>query len=189
MTIKFSIKLASIAICLAAVTASPALAQDNPLLQQNDNPLLQQNTSEESAFEQKARAIDLAATKEASNPVCQNIRNNYDQELAKIAQKSESDGFSLSKINQFGHGSRSTSHRLNRINRNVTGNYSGTLGKASHSIGRGLDVANDVAAIGGMLGLSGKKMSQKKAKKKAAKLDAQALDAVEQTGCPMATFG
>jgi len=39
-------------------------------------------------------------------------------------------------------------------------------------------MANDVAAIGGMLGIFGK-MSQKKAAKKAAKLDAQALDAVQ----------
>jgi len=85
--------------------------------------------------------------------------------------------------------SRSTGYRLQSINRNLTGNYSGTLGSATRTIGKGANVINDAAAIGGLLGISGKKMSEKKARKKAAKLDAQALDAVRQTGCPMATFG
>ena len=73
------------------------------------------------------------------------------------------------------------------MNRNITGNSSGALGKAAGTVGKGMDVMNDAAAIGSMLGIGGK-MSQKKAKKKAAKLDAQAMDAVRQTGCPMATF-
>jgi len=189
MKFKYTNKLTSISIGLIMGLSASTLAQANPLLEQNDNPLLQQNTSQESAFEQEARAIDLAATKAASDPVCQNIRANYSQEMAKIVEKSGSEsGMSLSKINQFNGSSNSTTYRLARINRNLTGNSSGALGKVSSSIGRGTAVANDVAAIGGLLGMSGKKMSQKKALKKAAKLDAQAMDAVKQTGCPMATF-
>jgi len=189
MKLKYSTKLASFSFCLVVGTAAPVAAQDNPLLQQNQNPLLQQNaTSADALFDQQARAIDAAATKTSSDPVCQNIRANYDQELAKIVDKSGSDVSALSQINQFQSRSGSATYRLNRINRNLTGNSSSALGKASNSIGRGLNVANDVAAIGGMFGISGK-MSQKKAAKKAAKLDAQALDAVQQMGCPMSTFG
>jgi len=189
MNFKHANKLARVSIYLVMGLSASVTAQANPLLEQNDNPLLQQNTSPESAFEQQARAIDLAATKVASDPVCQNIRANYDQEMAKIVEKSGDEGtMSLSSINRFSSSTRSTSYRMNRINRNLTGNYSGTLGKASSTIGKGASVVNDVAAIGGLFGVNGKKMSQKKAAKKAAKLDAQALDAVKQTGCPMATF-
>ena len=184
---KFNL-LTSITICLAVSLAAPALAQDNPLLKQNDNPLLQQNSSSvESLLEQQARAIDAAATKEAHDPTCQNIRANYDQELAKIVEKSGSDASTLSQINQMQSRTASATHRLNNINRTITGNSRGVLGKASSSLGKGVTMANDVAAIGGLLGFNGK-MSEKKAAKKAAKLDAQALDAVQQMGCPMATF-
>jgi len=138
MKVKHANKLAGLSICLIIGLSTPITAQANPLLEQNDNPLLQQNTSQESAFEQQVRAIDLAATKEASNPVCQNIRANYDQEMAKIVEKSGDEGtMSLSSINRFSSSTRSTSYRLNRINRNLTGNYSGTLGKASSTIGKG----------------------------------------------------
>jgi len=162
----------------------------NPLLQQAENPLLQQaEPSADALFEQQAREIDAAATKEASHPTCANIRINYNQQLAEITEKSGQDSFSLSGISRMSSTSRSTGYRLQSINRNLTGNYSGTLGSATRTIGKGANVINDAAAIGGLLGISGKKMSEKKARKKAAKLDAQALDAVRQTGCPMATFG
>lgn len=171
----------AIAGIITVAFAGGASAQGNPLLQQN-------TVNAESSFEAQARAIDLAATKDSNDPVCQNIRANYDAELSKIVNKSEApQGMSLSQINQFSYNGSGTLSRLNRMNRNLTGNYSGTLGKMSNKIGRGSAIANDAAAIGGMLGLGGK-MSQKKAEKKAAKLDAQALDAVKQTGCPMSTF-
>ena len=167
---------------LALAMAGSALAEDNPLLQQN------QSLTEESSFEAQARAIDLAATKGPNDPVCQNIRANYNEELAKIVNKSQApQGMSMSQINQYSYTGDGVVNRLNRINRNATGSYSESLGKASSAIGRGAAIANDAAEIGGMLGLTGK-MSQKKAEQKVAKLDAQALDAVKQTGCPMSTF-
>lgn len=183
MKTTFLTRACALSALLAVTLAGPATAQDNPLLQQNTA------SNADSSFEAQAKAIDLAATKTSSDPTCQNIRANYDQELAKIVEKSEApEGMSISQINKFTYDGRGTARRLNRMNRNLTGNYSGTLGKASNKIGRGAAIANDAAAIGGMLGISGKKMSQKKAAKKAAKLDAQALDAVKQTGCPMSTF-
>jgi hypothetical protein len=192
MTFTFSKKIIGLSAVFAMSLAGTSTAQDNPLLKQNEsNPLLQQNEpTAESIFEAKARAIDIAATKEASDPVCQNIRANYDQELAKIVKKSEApEGMSISQINKYSYDGRGTLRRVNRINRNLGGSYnSGALGEVSNKIGRGASVVNDAAAIGDMLGIGGKKMSQKKAAKKVAKLDAQALDAVEQTGCPMATF-
>ncbi|MEP1229267.1 MAG: hypothetical protein ABJG88_01185 [Litorimonas sp.] len=170
--------------------SSMAFAQDNPLLQPaSENPLLQQaQPTAESLFEQQAREINAAATKPASDPVCVNIRTNYNQQLAEITEKSGQDAFSLSGINQMTDNSNSTAYRLQNINRNITGNSSGALGKATGAIGRGSSVINDTAAIGGLLGFGGKKMSAKKAQKKAAKLDGQAMDAVRQTGCPMGTF-
>jgi len=170
------------ATALAFLSTGVASAQDNPLLQQN-------TVSTESSFEQQARAIDLAATKAASDPVCQNIRANYDQELAKIVEKSGSNdgGMSLSKINQTNRNVSGTSYRLGRMSRNLGVNSGSALGKAAGTFNRGASVANDAAAIGSLLGIGGK-MSQKKAQKKAAKLDAQAMDAVKQTGCPMTTF-
>jgi len=171
--------------------ANIAVAQDNPLLApaQSDNPLLQQaQPSADDLFLQQVREIDAAATKDSNDPVCRNIRTNYDQQMGKILEKSGQDGMSLSGISRMGSNTQSTAYRLNRINRNITGNSSGALGKASNTIGRGMNVVNDAAAIGGLLGLNGKKMSEKKARKKAAKLDAQAMDAVRQTGCPMSTF-
>lgn len=184
---------AGAALILAAASALPALAQDNPLLAPapESNPLLAEPTGEPT-FEQQARAIDLAATRDSNDPVCQNIRTNYDQQLAKIVKKSgQSDGMSLSQIGQFDYSTRGTAYRINRINRNLTGDYSNglsrTLGSASDKIGRGTQIAGDVAAIGGMLGIKGKS-KEEKAREKAAKLDAQALDAVKQTGCPMSTF-
>jgi len=95
---------------LTAMTASaltlalaPALAsaQDNPLLQQADNPLLQQaEPNADTLFEQEARAIDAAATREASDPTCQNIRTNYNQKLAEITEKSGQNSTSLSTRRQ-----------------------------------------------------------------------------------------
>ena len=172
------------------LSTSMASAQDNPLLQQAENPLLQQaEPSADSLFEQQAREIDAAATKEPSHPTCANIRTNYNQQLAEISEKSGQDSFSLSGISRMSSNSRSTGYRLQNINRNITGNSSGALGSITNTMNKGTSVLNDTAAIGGLLGISGKKMSEKKARKKAAKLDAQALDAIRQTGCPMATFG
>ena len=169
------------AIIALAMTGS-ALAQDNPLLQQNES------LSEANSFEERVAAIDLAATKAPDHPVCQNIRANYEQELSKIVSKSQSpQGMSMSQINQYSYDGDGVIRRLNRINRNAIGNYSNTLGKASNALGRGAAIANDAAEIGGLLGFSGK-MSPEKAQQKVAKLDEQALDAVEQTGCPMSTF-
>lgn len=177
----FPTRACGLAAILTLAMAGPALA-DNPLLQQNES------LNEASSFEARAKAIDLAATKAPDHPVCQNIRANYDQELAKIVSKSQSpQGMSMSQINQYSYDGNGVVQRLNRINRNATGSYSESLGRASSAIGRGAAIANDAAEIGGMLGLTGK-MSQSKAEKKVAKLDAQALDAVEQTECPMSTF-
>ncbi len=183
---------------LTAMTASaltlalaPALAsaQDNPLLQQADNPLLQQaEPNADTLFEQEARAIDAAATREASDPTCQNIRTNYNQKLAEITEKSGQSSTSLSSIGRMSSKTNSAGYRIQNISRNVTGKRSGAVGSATGAIGKGTSVVNDAAAIGGLFGISGKKMSEKKARKKAAKLDAQAMDAVRQTGCPMATF-
>jgi len=182
MKLGLSNKACGLAAIMALAIAGSAMAQGNPLLQQNEA------LSEESSFEAKAKAIDLAATKTADDPVCQNIRANYQQELEKIISKTKDpQGLSMSQINQYSYDGDGVVRRLNRINRNATGNYSDTLGKASNAIGRGAAIANDAAEIGGMLGFSGK-MSNKKAQKKIDELDAQALDAVEQTGCPMATF-
>ena len=102
MKLKFTHKVAGIAAIFAFGMAGAASAQDNPLLQPAEaNPLLQQNTSTESVFEARSRAIDLAATKDSSDPVCQNIRANYDQQLAEIMAKYETaDGASLSQLNQ-----------------------------------------------------------------------------------------
>ena len=190
MKINYSNKLCTIATVLVFGLAGNASAQDNPLLQPAEaNPLLQQNTSAESAFEAQARAIDLAATRDSSDPVCQNIRVNYNQQLAEIQAKYEtSNGGSLSQINRHNSTGQSILSRTNRLNRNLGGSSSGVLNKASGSAYRGTAVANDAAAIGGMLGIGGKKSKQKKAAKKAAKLDAQAMDAVKQTSCPMSTF-
>lgn len=190
MKINYSNKLCTIATVLIFGLAGNASAQDNPLLKQAEaNPLLQQNTSAESAFEAQARAIDLAATRVSSDPVCQNIRANYNQQLAEIQAKYDTpDGGSLSQINQHSRTSQSVLSRTNQINRNLGGNSSGVLGKAYGSAHTGTAIANDAAAIGSLLGVGGKKSKQKKAAKKAAKLDAQAMDAVKQTGCPMATF-
>ncbi len=191
MISKFSSQATAVATILMLSLASSAGAQDNPLLQPSEpNPLLQQNVpSAESAFEAQARAIDLAATKDSNDPVCQNINANYTQQLAEIQAKYEtSDGGSLSQINQSNRTGQNILSRTNRINRNLGGSSSGVLGKASGSAYKGTSVANDAAAIGGMLGIGGKKSKQKKAAKKLAKLDAQAMDAVKQTGCPMSTF-
>ena len=190
MKSNYSNKVCTIATALILGLAGNAAAQDNPLLQPAEaNPLLQQNTSAESAFEAQARAIDLAATKASSDPVCQNIRANYDQQLAEIMMKYETtDGASLSLLNQRHGSSQSALRRANRINRNLGGSSSGVLGKASGIAYKGTSVANDAVAIGSMLGIGGRKSKQKKAAKKAAKLDAQAMDAVKQTGCPMSTF-
>lgn len=188
MTSRFLSALSATALGFA-FTATMASAQDNPLLKPAENPLLQPaQPNAETLFQQQAREIDLAATRTASDPTCTNIRTNYNQQMAEITEKSGQDGYSLSSINRMSSNSNSTAYRLNRINRNITGNSSSALGKATNAIGRGTSVMNDAAAIGGLLGLSGKKMSAKKAQKKAAKLDAQAMDAVRQTGCPMATF-
>ncbi|MEM1148312.1 MAG: hypothetical protein AAGA72_17640 [Pseudomonadota bacterium] len=177
----FSKRACGFAAILALAMIGPALA-DNPLLQQNES------LNEASSFEARAKAIDLAATKAPDHPVCQNIRANYDEELAKIVNASQaSEGMSMSQINQYSYKGDGVVQRLNRINRNATGNYSESLGRASNAIGRGAAIANDAAEIGGMFGLTGK-MSQKKAEQKVATLDAQALDAVEQTECPMSTF-
>ena len=184
-------KVSAIATVLILGVASSAAAQDNPLLQPSEpNPLLQQNVpTAESAFEAQARAIDLAATKHASDPVCQNIRTNYNQQLAEIQAKYETpDGVFLSQINQRSSTAQNVISRTNQINRNLGGSSSGTLNKAYGSAAKGTAIANDAAAIGGLLGIGGKKSKQKKAAKKAAKLDAQAMDAVKQTSCPMATF-
>lgn len=192
MRSEFSKKMSAIATILLLGIASTAAAQDNPLLKPSEaNPLLQQSApSAESAFEAEARAIDLAATKDSNDPVCQNIRTNYNQQLAEIQAKYNTpDGASLSQINQHHRTSQSVLGRTSRINRNLGGSSSGVLGKATGSAYKASSVANDAAAIGGMLGIGGKKSKQKKAAKKAAKLDAQAMDAVRQTGCPMATFG
>ena len=180
--------------CIAALvfgTAMTASAQDNPLLQPAENPLLQENTSGPS-FADQARAIDLAATKDSNDPMCQNIRANYDQELAKIMRKGKvDDAGSLSQISDFSRSTRGTAYSLNRINRNITGDYSNgvsrTLGGAADKVNRGAGVVNEVNKIGGMLGIKGKS-KEEKARKKAAKLDAQAMDAVSQVGCPMSTF-
>jgi len=120
---KFTILLCATGLAVSVVLAvgSSASAQDNPMLQ--PNPMLQQNTSAESSFEAQAKAIDLAATKNSNDPICQNIRANYDQELQKIVTKSESpQGMSLSQINKFSYNGRGTVSRLNRMNRNITGN-------------------------------------------------------------------
>ena len=191
MLTKFSNKVAAIATITILGIASSAAAQDNPLLAPSEaNPLLQQSVpSAESVFEAEARAIDLAATKDSNDPVCQNIRTNYNQQLAEIQAKYETpNGMSLSQINQGNNTGQNILGRTNRINRNLGGSSSGVLGKASGSAYTGTAVANDAAAIGGMLGIGGKKSKQKKAAKKAAKLDAQAMDAVKQTSCPMSTF-
>jgi len=188
--INFLNKIYTITIALTLGLTGSAFAQDNPLLQPAEaNPLLQQNTSAESEFEAQARAIDLAATKDSSDPVCQNIRLNYDQELAKIVGKSESgDVASFSQISQHTYSGQGVLTRANRMHRNLGGSYSSGLGKASRKLSQGSQAVNDAAAIGSMLGIGGKKWSQKKAAKKAAKLDKQAMDAVRQTSCPMSTF-
>ena len=180
----------TVSVLGVALSPSIASAQDNPLLQQAENPLLQQaDPGADALFEQQAREIDAAATRDASDPTCQNIRTNYNQQLLEIRAKYETpDGASLSQINQHNSTTQSVLGRANRINRNLGGNSSGVLGKASGSAYKGTSIANDATAIGGMLGIGGKKSKQKKAAKKAAKLDAQAMDAVRQTGCPMATF-
>jgi len=191
MRSKFLNKVSAIATVLILGVASSAAAQDNPLLQPSEpNPLLQQSVpSAESVFEAQARAIDLAATKHASDPVCQNIRTNYNQQLAEIQAKYETpDGVFLSQINQRSSTAQNVISRTNQINRNLGGSSSGTLNKAYGSAAKGTAIVNDAAAIGGLLGIGGKKSKQKKAAKKAAKLDAQAMDAVKQTSCPMATF-
>jgi len=181
--------LTSLIVLTSALTFSSANAQDNPLLAPAENPLLQQaEPSADDLFRQQAHEIDLAATKSSQDPVCQNIRRNYDQKMAEITEKSGQEGYSLSSINRMSSNSNNTAYRLNRINRNITGNSSSALGKATNAIGRGTSVMNDAAAISGLLGFNGKKMSAKKAQKKAAKLDAQAMDAVRQTQCPMSTF-
>ena len=189
MKLRYITAMTASAITLA-LSPGLASAQDNPLLKPADNPLLQQaEPTAESLFEQQAREIDAAATRDASDPTCQNIRTNYNQQLLEIRAKYETpDGASLSQINQHNSTTQSVLGRANRINRNLGGNSSGVLGKASGSAYKGTSIANDATAIGGMLGIGGKKSKQKKAAKKAAKLDAQAMDAVKQTSCPMSTF-
>ncbi|MEM8799131.1 MAG: hypothetical protein AAGF15_03530 [Pseudomonadota bacterium] len=179
-------KLITFSSCVSfavfAIFSSSALAESNPLLKQNNN------VRTESSFEAMAIEIDKAATKKADDPICQNIRVNYEQELTKILSKTKNpENFSMSKIQTMSNDSDDTLDRMNRINRNITGSNSRGLNKASRNLDRSTAVANDVVEMGKMFGL-GRKMSQKKAAKKVAKLDEQALDAVRQTGCPMATF-
>lgn len=181
-SIFFSKICGTTALTVLAIVGT-ANAEENPLLQPNE-------LSAESSFEAKARAIDLAATKDSNDPVCQNIRANYDEELTKIVRKTKSpDDIELSQINRYSYGGSGlgTITRLNRINRNLGGSYNRGLGGSANEIVRGAEIANDAVAVGKMLGIGGK-MSHKKAKKKTAKLDAQALDAIKQTGCPMSTF-
>jgi len=140
---------------LTAMTASaltlalaPALAsaQDNPLLQQADNPLLQQaEPNADTLFEQEARAIDAAATREASDPTCQNIRTNYNQKLAEITEKSGQSSTSLSSIGRMSSKTNSAGYRIQNISRNVTGKRSGAVGSATGAIGKGTSVVNDAA--------------------------------------------
>ena len=183
--------LTAVTVSVLGVALSPSIAsaQDNPLLQQAENPLLQQaDPGADALFEQQARQIDAAATKEPSHPTCVNIRTNYSQKMAEITEKSGQSSLSLSGIGRMSSNSRSAGYRIQNISRNITGKSSGAVGSATGAIGKGASVASDAAAIGSLLGFSGKKMSEKKARKKVAKLDAQAMDAVRQTGCPMATF-
>jgi len=125
--------LTAIIASTLTLSTSMASAQDNPLLQQAENPL-QAEPSADSLFEQQAREIDAAATKEPSHPTCVNIRTNYNQKLAEITEKSGQDSFSLSGISRMSNTSRSTGYRLQSINRNLTGNRSGALGSVTNSI-------------------------------------------------------
>ena len=190
MTMKTTLTCAT-ALLLAFAASAPALAQDNPLLAPAEtNPLLMENTGEPT-FEQQARAIDAAATKSAGDPVCQNIRTNYDQSMDKIMRDAGQSGGGLSQLGSMSSTTNGTLSRLNRMNRNITGDYSNglsrTLGDAGGFVNRGSSVVGDAVALGGLLGIKGKS-KEEKAAEKMAELDAQAMDAVRQMGCPMATF-